>query len=115
MTPTPDASSSGARYRGEWRQWSDVAADYPDAPGDDALVYAEYDSPPYEGRALVVWIDADGTWWENNDDHCSCHGLDHWEPERTSPEALLTRQGWEGLHEAVARRRHGHIHDRAAV
>jgi hypothetical protein len=76
--------------------------DYGDrVPPEAQIVYAGYTYEDYSGSALLVWVDAQGQWWENNDGHCSCYGLESWDPERTSRKALLMRQGWPGLHEAI--------------
>jgi len=71
-------------------------------PAEDEVVYAGYTFETYSGYALIVFR-RDGKWFENTDAHCSCYGLDCWEPEETTREALLMRQGWPGLHEAVGR------------
>lgn len=65
------------------------------------VVYAGYSCEDYEGSAIVVFV-RDGKLFENNDGHCSCNGLENWEPEETSAEALMIRNGWPGLAEAVA-------------
>lgn len=72
-------------------------------PPEDDIVYAGYTYEDYTGSALIVFT-KDGEWWENNDGHCSCYGLEEWAPEKTSREALLMRQGWPGLHEALDER-----------
>jgi|JI10StandDraft_1071094.scaffolds.fasta_scaffold389304_3 hypothetical protein len=90
------------KYRDEWTSREDVVGDYGDkVPPEEQIVYASYTYEDYCGSALLVWRDDNGQWWENNDGHCSCYGLEQWEPETTSREALLMREGWTGLREAV--------------
>ena len=91
-----------ATYRDEWKTYEDVLGDYGDnLPPEDDIVYAGYTYEDYSGSALIVFR-KDGKLFENNDGHCSCHGLEHWAPEETSVEALRMRQGWPGLHEALS-------------
>jgi hypothetical protein len=55
------------------------------------FVYADYDTPSYEGYAHVIFM-KDGKLFEVNGSHCSCYGLEgQWEPEETSVAALLAR------------------------
>ena len=92
------------KYYDCWTSRDDVVKDYGvNTPAEDELVYAGYTYEGYSGAALVVFV-RDGQWFENNDSHCSCYGLEMWEPEATNPESLLLRQGWPGLHETVQRR-----------
>jgi len=93
-----------ATYHDGFERRDDIVANYGDkTPTEDELVYAGYTCEDYEGSAIVVFV-RDGKWFENNDGHCSCNGLENWEPEETSPEALLIRAHWPGLHEAVTAR-----------
>lgn len=69
----------------------------------EEIVYAGYIVEDYTGYSLVVWV-RDGQWFENNDSHCSCNELGIWLPEMTLPDALLIRQGWPGLSDAVRER-----------
>lgn len=71
-----------------------------EVPAEDEIVYAGYSYEDYSGNALIVYK-RDGKWFENNDSHCSCYGLESWNPEETSAEALLMRKGWPGLTEAI--------------
>jgi hypothetical protein len=90
------------KYYDEWTDYASVVADYGEnTPPEDSIVYAGYTYEDYSGAALIVFV-KDGTLYENNDGHCSCYGLESWEPEETSRETLLMRQGWPGLHEALA-------------
>lgn len=78
-------------------EFSDVASVIKEfeAP-DDALEGAEvllawYGYGSYDGSALVVYK-KDGKLFEVNGGHCSCYGLEgQWDPEETTPEALLKR------------------------
>ena len=63
-----------------------------DFPTEDEILFAAYDTPPYEGYALVVYA-RDGVLYEVNGSHCSCNGLEgQWEPEATPRAALAMRQ-----------------------
>jgi len=89
------------KYYDEWTCWEDVKADcHENTPSEDEIVYAGYTYEDYSGDALVVFV-RDGKIFENNDGHCSCHGLECWEPEETSVGALRMRKGWPGLTEAL--------------
>ena len=90
------------KYYDQWSSRDDVVLDYGEnTPLEESIVYAGYTYEDYNGDALVVFV-KDGKLFENNDGHCSYYGLENWSPEETSREALLMRQGWPGLHEAVA-------------
>ena len=53
------------------------------------IIYANYDCPPYEGHAQVIFH-KNGLFYEVNGNHCSCYGLEgQWEPKETSLQALL--------------------------
>lgn len=87
-------------YQGEFRSYEDVKAYYPDLPSEEDIIYAGYEVDGYEGSAIVVF-QKDGKLFENNDGHCSCNELEDWSPEETSYGALMMRNGWPGLHEAL--------------
>jgi hypothetical protein len=90
-----------SKYYDCWKSREDVVGDYGDkTPTEEELIYAGYTYEDYSGSALVVWR-RDGKLYENNDGHCSCSGLEHWEPEETSAAALGIRKGWPGLREAL--------------
>jgi hypothetical protein len=90
------------KYYDNWSSRDDVQNDYrgENIPPEEAIVYAGYTYEDYSGSAIVVFV-KDGVFYENNDERCSCDGLENWSPEETLPGALLMRQGWPGLHEAV--------------
>ncbi len=55
------------------------------------FVYADYETPGYEGNSFVVFV-KDGKLYEVNGSHCSCNGLEEsWRPEETSFAALMFR------------------------
>ena len=55
------------------------------------IIYADYDTPDYEGYAFVIFMKG-GLLYEVNGSHCSCNGLEEcWSPEETSAIALLSR------------------------
>ena len=89
------------KYYDIWKSRDDVVNNYgKDTPTEDEIIYAGYTYEDYSGAALVVYM-RDGVLYENNDGHCSCYGLEDWNPEETSKEALLMRKGWPGLEEAL--------------
>ena len=66
------------------------------------ILVADYDTPPYEGDAFVLF-ERDGGLYEVNGGHCSCHGLEgQWEPEATTAEAMNHR---------LANATYGRFHD----
>jgi hypothetical protein len=92
-----------AKYYDQWADRDGVVADYREnTPPETDIVYAGY-TEDYSGSALVVFV-RDGHVFENNDSHCSCNGLEDWNPELTSVRALRMREGWPGLHEALDER-----------
>lgn len=56
------------------------------------IIIAAYEYECYSGDAFVLY-EKDGKLYEVNDSHCSCFGLQNWEPEETFKEALLKRLG----------------------
>ena len=93
------------RYAGDWKDYADVVSStsYGDElPKEPEIVYAEYENGGYDGSAIIVFV-RDGKWYENNDSHCSCNGLDTWSPEETTPEALLMQRRWSAALGAAVR------------
>lgn len=59
------------------------------------LLLAWYGYGSYCGDSLVIFR-RDGKLYEVNGSHCSCYGLEGcWEPEETTPEALLKREVYD--------------------
>lgn len=54
------------------------------------IIVAIYDKDSYEGQAFVLF-EKDGKLYEVNEYHCSCNGLENWEPEETTKKALILR------------------------
>ncbi len=54
------------------------------------IIIAAYNKESYEGDAFILFK-KDGKLYEVNDSHCSCNGLEHWEPEEVTKKALLLR------------------------
>jgi hypothetical protein len=79
-------------YFGQFSSREDVAKQFDcDISADAEILFATYDTPSYEGSAMVLFRQ-DGKLWEVHGSHCSCMGLeDQWGPEETSPAALLHR------------------------
>lgn len=95
------AELKDGKYYDCWQSREDVVVDYGEnTPTEQELVYAGYTYEGYSGSALIVFI-RDGQWFENNDGHCSCNGLEDWNPESALPEAIEKYTGWPGLPEAV--------------
>jgi hypothetical protein len=63
-------------YHDNFANWADVLSNFnvKDIPEPD-LVFAAYETPPYEGRAYVVFKD-DAGWHYVYGGHCSCYGLE---------------------------------------
>lgn len=52
------------------------------------ILFAEYDTPPYEGYAQVLFLEG-GKIFEVYGSHCSCFGLENqWEPTEVTYELL---------------------------
>lgn len=62
------------------------------------IICAAYLTEPYSGDAFVLFR-KDGKLYEVNDSHCSCNGLQNWNPEETIKEALLKRNYSYGVWE----------------
>ncbi len=62
------------------------------------ILFAVYDTPPYEGSATVFFKDIkDDKYYEVYGSHCSCHGLEHqWSPEELLPIELEHRLNNKG-------------------
>lgn len=75
-------------YVGEFKSKEDVESNFDVKLTDERIIYAEYETPSYEGYAFVLF-EKDGKLYEVNGSHCSCNGLEGmWEPEETSTKAL---------------------------
>jgi hypothetical protein len=86
-------------YRGQFGSWADVQREFEmDVPEPDDVIYAEYDTPPYEGYANVIYRNGDRYYWAYGS-HCSCFGLEgQWDPEeydaRSRVEVLRRGNHW---------------------
>lgn len=59
---------------------------------NEQVVFAAYDTPPYEGYATVLLL-TNGKLYEVAGSHCSCYGLEgQWSPEETTVKALRMRR-----------------------
>ena len=58
--------------------------------GDVTVIAAIYTDEDYCGDAMVVFR-KEGKLYEAHCSHCSCNGLEAWQPEETVYEALLDR------------------------
>jgi len=61
-----------------------------DAPTDEQILFAYYSYEDYSGYALAIF-QRDGKLFEVSDSHCSCNGLENWEPEETTWASLAMR------------------------
>ena len=64
------------------------------------LLYAEYDQGSYEGSAFALFR-KDGKLYEAHCSHCSCYGLDNFDPEETTVAALKLRPTTGKLHDVI--------------
>ncbi len=64
-------------------------------PTDRQILFAVYSYEDYSGAAFCLFK-IGKTLYEAHCSHCSCNGLDYWDPEETSWEALAMRpnNGW---------------------
>lgn len=70
-------------YTGNFTCDKDIVNEFAtsDFPKDLKIIFADYDCPPYEGYAYVLYYQG-GNFYEVHGSHCSCYGLeDQWEPE----------------------------------
>lgn len=73
-------------YKGNFDSWESVVRNFKgsflkkDLPTE--VLYANYDTPPYEGEALVIWRKG-RKYYLLHGSHCSCYGLEEtgWSPE----------------------------------
>lgn len=85
-------------YYGEFRDWDDVVGNFGinETDQDKLVLFAAYDTPSYEGYAMVVYVQ-NGKFYLADGSHCSCFGLeDQWKPEEMPLKALL-KMADEGL------------------
>ena len=54
------------------------------------IIVGAYNKEYYSGDAFVLFRDNEKL-YEVNDYHCSCNGLENWEPEETTKDSLLRR------------------------
>jgi hypothetical protein len=80
-------------YFGNWSSAQDVFDGFGVAfQKNIQFIFASYEYEDYSGYAFAVFL-KDGKLYEINESHCSCAGLENWEPEETSLEALMFRPG----------------------
>ena len=60
-----------------------------DEQGDVEILFAVYETPPYEGWAYVLFRKG-GKLYDVEGGHCSCYGLENqWEPTETDVKTVL--------------------------
>lgn len=72
-------------YKSEFASWSDVLSSFGDGcPNDEPTkVFAAYETPSYDGYALVIVKNSDDQFDVIEGSHCSCYGLEgQWKPTR---------------------------------
>jgi hypothetical protein len=81
-----------AVYTGEFSCREDVENEFNETLAEGVnIIYADYDCPPYEGYAFVLF-EEDGILYEVSGGHCSCYGLEgQWEPEAVVMKELENR------------------------
>lgn len=90
------------KYFGNWSSYEEMEKDWSGStgdtfPNDKEVLFASYDTPPYEGRALVLFR-RDRKLYEVSDSHCSCNGLEWGTPGEVTWESLSMRpqaDGWD--------------------
>lgn len=79
------------KFLGLFGDKQDVAKEFGIDKVPGLVVVAAYEYEEYSGDAYVLYIH-EGKILEVFGSHCSCYGLENqWEPELTTPEALLMR------------------------
>jgi hypothetical protein len=65
------------RYYGvdNYNQFRNMYSGDPNLPSDDQVVFALYETPPYEGYWYVLFL-KDGKLWCDAGSHCSCNGVE---------------------------------------
>lgn len=104
--PTPDGEPWFSGFEGYFDMLSEFEIDEENipeyVPTSGAILFAVYSQESYEGSAVVVWLNSDGTYSAVFGAHCSCYGLENqWD---TKPDKLtlaelrkqLTDEGWIG-------------------
>lgn len=86
-----------ATYEGGWSSYEDMTdhENWVNWKGSEAVkenevIYAVYNQESYEGSAFILF-EREGKLFEASESHCSCNGLENFEPEETSWEALAMR------------------------
>ena len=82
-------------YKGDFEKREDVFDNFAKAEDPDIeILYTEYDTPPYEGYASVLYYrKSTKKYYEVYGSHCSCYGLEEqWDrDEEIVPEELFKR------------------------
>lgn len=113
-------------YNDEFKSWSDVAEQFspemwsmkPEErdiaraaliPEPEEVIFAGYNTPSYEGYALVIYRNGED-YFSVEGSHCSCYGLEgQWKPEQYTKEVL--RQVWERKLENLEKRDYNSDYD----
>lgn len=75
---------------GQFADWESVQENFKtETSCPENLIVAAYDTPSYEGYALVIYYE-NNKYWLVEGSHCSCYGLeDQWSPEPYKTAKLL--------------------------
>jgi len=86
--------AAGAIFEGGFGDLDDLYSQWEGSKEELAgarLIYASYDCPDYEGSAEAIWLKG-GKLYEAHASHCSCNGLEGFDAEETTLQALLMQQ-----------------------
>ncbi len=75
-------------YYGGFNCREDIIREFRIKSFEGIVIHAQYDYEDYSGNAHVIFVN-NGVFYLVHDSHCSCHGLEDWNPEEITPEALL--------------------------
>lgn len=82
-------------YESMTRQWNGS-----DSVKDEEVICSTYNPGDYCGDAHCYFL-RDGQLFEVHDSHCSCFGLEDFEPEKTSFGAVLMRKDLSDVERAL--------------
>lgn len=93
-------------YREQFGSWADVQREFEmSVPVPDQVIFAEYNTPAYEGYANVIYRNGDRFYWAYGS-HCSCYGLEgQWDPEEYDARSMI---------DVMRRGNHWRLDDRGA-
>ena len=75
-------------YYGDWDCREDILNDFGISSFDGVVIQAYYEYADYTGYAYVIYYH-EGRFYYVADSHCSCNGLEDWDPEELTLEMIL--------------------------